>query len=305
MSWQDCPAADGAPVENAADPVEMVIVPRTSDLGGFEVARVLPFRKRRMVGPFIFLDQIGPSRFAPGTGLDVGAHPHIGLATVTYLFEGQILHRDSLGNELPIRPGEVNWMTAGRGIAHSERTPDALRAGGPRLAGMQAWVALPQRHEEIDPAFAHHDDRTLPIIEGDGVRLRIVAGAFAGGRSPVETLSETLYADVSMAAGSRLPVDAEQEERALHVFSGAVSIDSHRLEAGRMAVLKPGAAVTVRCEADARLMLLGGAPMDGPRHIWWNFVSSRKEQIEQAKEDWKAGRFDPVPGETDPIPLPG
>lgn len=303
MSWQECPeAADGAA---AAEAVALEIVPRANDIGGFEVARVLPFRKKRMVGPFVFLDQMGPNRFAPGHGLDVRPHPHIGLATVTYLFEGEMMHRDSLGNALAIRPGEVNWMTAGRGIVHSERTPDALRPTGGPLAGMQAWVALPERHEETAPAFVNHDDTTLPIVEDGGTSARVIAGAFAGARSPVETMSETVYADIRLAPGAQVPIAADQEERALYLYDGAVEIDGRRHEPGRMLVLAPGAAITARAgDAPVRLMLLGGAAMDGPRHIWWNFVSSRRERIEQAKADWQAGRFEPVPDETEFIPLP-
>ena len=304
MSWHDCPPADAKPPPGDADPVEMIIVPRSSDLGGFEVARVLPFRDRRMVGPFIFLDQMGPGTFRPGQGLDVRPHPHIGLATVTYLYEGEILHRDSLGCVQPIRPGEVNWMTAGRGIVHSERTPEAARADGGTVAGMQAWVALPKPNEETDPAFVHHDDATLPVIDDGGVRVRLIAGSAFGESSPVATLAETLYADVSMTPGSSLPIDAGHEERALHLASGRVAVDGQAYEAGRMLVLAPGRTARVTAETACRLMLLGGATMDGPRHIWWNFVHSSRERIEQAKADWKAGRFDPVPGETEFIPLP-
>lgn len=284
--------------------VEQVVVPRTSDLGGFEVARALPTRARRAVGPFVFLDQIGPSTLPAGNGIDVRPHPHIGLATVTYLFEGEIMHRDSLGCVQAIRPGEVNWMTAGCGIVHSERTPDALRASGGPLSGMQAWVALPREHEETAPAFVHHDDTTLPVIEDDGLWLRLIAGELMEQRSPVTTLSETLYADVRLAAGARLPVPDSCEERALYLFSGRVTVDGEAFEPGRLLVLRPGTRVEVAARDPARLMLLGGAPLDGPRTIWWNFVSSRRDRIEQAKADWKAGRFDPVPGETEFIPLP-
>lgn len=285
--------------------IAMEIVPRAGDIGGFEVARVLPFRKRRMVGPFIFLDQMGPSRFAPGTGLDVAPHPHIGLATVTYLVEGAILHRDSLGNALPIRPGEVNWMTAGRGIVHSERSPDAVRARGGAIAGLQAWVALPRDAEECAPAFVHHDDATLPVIADAGIDARVIAGAYAGARSPVAVASETIYVDLNLAEGAAAPIDAAWEERALYLYSGGVEIDGRHHDPGRLLVLAPGAAITVRAaRGPARLMLMGGAAMEGPRHIWWNFVSSRRERIEQAKADWKAGRFDPVPGDGDFVPLP-
>lgn len=286
------------------DAVEQIVVPRTSDLGGFEVARALPSRERRMVGPFVFLDQFGPVNFAAGQGVDVRPHPHIGLATVTYLYDGEILHRDSLGCVQPIRPGEVNWMTAGRGIVHSERTPDALRAGGGPLSGLQAWVALPREHEEIAPAFDHHDDTTLPLVEADGIRLRLIAGELQGLRSPVATLGETLYADVRLDAGATFAVPPAAEERALYLSIGRVTVDGNPFDPGRMLVLRPGAVVDVAASEAARLMLLGGAPLDGPRIVWWNFVSSRRERIEQAKADWKAGRFETVPGETEFIPLP-
>jgi redox-sensitive bicupin YhaK (pirin superfamily) len=285
--------------------IDQVIIPRTSDLGGFEVARVLPFRKKRMVGPFVFLDQMGPHLFAPNTGLDVAPHPHIGLATVTYLYEGEIFHRDSLGNALAIKPGAVNWMTAGRGIVHSERTPTDMRARGGRLSGMQAWVALPERFEEMAPAFVHHDADSLLQVDEAGVHIRLLAGSFAGLRSPVETLSETLYVDIQLEPDARLAVEARYEERALHIAEGTITLDGQCFEAGRMLVLKPGAALTLCAQTPARLLLLGGEPLGGPRHIWWNFVSSRKERIEQAKEDWTHGRFAAVPGEGDAfIPLP-
>lgn len=291
---------------NSAQPgnIAQVVVPRTSDLGGFEVARALPSRERRTVGPFVFLDQMGPATFAPGHGIDVRPHPHIGLATVTYLYAGEILHRDSLGCVQAIRPGEVNWMTAGCGIVHSERTPDAVRASGGPLAGLQAWVALPREHEETAPAFVHHDDATLPVAEGDGTWMRLIAGELLGLRSPVATLGETLYADVRLDAGATLAVPTACEERALYLSSGRVEVDGDPFDAGRLVVLKPGAAVDVSAAEPARLMLLGGAPLDGPRHVWWNFVSSRRERIEQAKADWKAGRFAAVPGESEFIPLP-
>lgn len=286
------------------DGVELVVVPRTSDLGGFEVARALPSRERRTVGPFVFLDQMGPACFDAGQGIDVRPHPHIGLATVTYLYEGEILHRDSLGCVQAIRPGEVNWMTAGSGIVHSERTADAVRASGGPLSGLQAWVALPREHEETAPAFVHHDDATLPVDAADGTWMRLIAGELLGLRSPVATLGETLYADVRLDAGARLAVPTACEERALYLSSGRVSVDGHPFAPGRLVVLKPGAVIDVAADEAARLMLLGGAPLDGPRHVWWNFVSSRRERIEQAKADWKAERFAAVPGETEFIPLP-
>lgn len=291
---------------NANDPsVETVIVTRTRDLGdGFEVRRALPAIERRMVGPFIFLDQMGPADFLVGHGLDVRPHPHIGLATVTYLFEGEILHRDSLGTVQSIRPGEVNWMTAGRGIAHSERTPPETRKTGGRLFGIQMWVALPKKHEERAPGFIHTEASALPVIEDGGARVRLIVGALYGKRSPVETFSEMFYADVSLEGGAVLPVPTEHEERALYIAEGSLEVAGATFPAGQLVVLRPGADVTLAAHEDTRLVMLGGEPMDGPRHIWWNLVSSSREQIEQAKADWKAGRFDPVPGETEFIPLP-
>ncbi|MCW2235794.1 pirin family protein [Azospirillum canadense] len=284
--------------------LETVVVPRTSDIGGFEVRRALPSVRKRMVGPFVFLDQMGPAVLKAGHGIDVRPHPHIGLATVTYLFDGEILHRDSLGTVLPIRPGEVNWMTAGRGIAHSERSAAGERGRDRLLSGIQSWVALPHTHEETDPGFVHLGADELPVVEGEGKRLRVVAGEAYGVRAPTPLLWDTLYVDVVMDAGARLPVDCVTEERALYIADGTVTIFGDRFEAGRLLVLRPGEPATVEAETDARLILLGGAVMDGPRHIWWNFVSSSQDRIEQAKADWKAGKFDTVPGETEFIPLP-
>ena len=274
---------------------------------GFNVRRALPSARRRMVGPFIFLDQMGPEILRAGAGLDVAPHPHIGLATVTYLFAGELLHRDGLGTVQPIRPGEVNWMTAGSGIAHSERTPPQLRTAGSELFGIQSWVALPLRQEEMAPSFAHHGARELPVVEGEGKRVRLIAGSLYGARSPVHTLSEMFYADVELDAGARLDVPAEQEERAAYVVEGSVEIggDGATFDAGQLMVFKPGAEITLAApQRPSRVMLLGGAPLDGRRHIWWNFVSSSPERIEQAKDDWKRGRFAPVPDETESIPLP-
>ena len=285
-------------------PVEMVILGRARDLGGFEVRRVLPFAQRRMVGPFIFLDQMGPVAFDPPAGLDVRAHPHIGLATVTYLFEGAIMHRDSLGTEQVIRPGDVNWMTAGSGIAHSERTPGDLRPLGARLHGIQSWVALPAAVEEQTPRFAHHGKLDLPVVEGEGLRVRLIAGALYGTRAPVETASDLFHADAMMEAGARLEIPADWIERAAYLVSGAVTIGDQAFEAGQMMVLKPGAEIVLTATAPSRLMLLGGEPLEGARYIWWNFVSSSKERLEVAKADWRAGRFGAVPGEIDPLPLP-
>jgi redox-sensitive bicupin YhaK (pirin superfamily) len=304
MSWYQCPEAESHPVDAPADPVELVLVPRTRDLGGFEVRRALPSGRRRMVGPFIFFDQMGPSALSPGSGLDVRPHPHIGLATVTYLFHGEILHRDSLGSVQPIRPGEVNWMTAGRGIAHSERTPPELRASGPSLFGIQAWIALPQQAEETAPTFSHHGTAALPCIEDRGLRLRVIAGKLFGARSPVPTFSETVYVDAELAAGASLPLDPAHEERAIYLVAGEVEIARRRHQPGRLLVLRPGDTLSVTACEPARLLLLGGDAMDGPRFIWWNFVSSRKERIEQAKADWQAGRFAAVVDDHEFTPLP-
>jgi redox-sensitive bicupin YhaK (pirin superfamily) len=295
------PAAGDVP---ACDAIERVIVPRTSDLGGFFVRRALPSSQRRMVGPFIFFDHMGPAEFRAGQGIDVRPHPHIGLATVTYLFAGEIMHRDSLGSVAAIEPGAVNWMTAGRGIAHSERTAPDHRVAGEPLHGLQCWVALPEQAEEGAPAFVHHDAGELPIATGEGKTVRVVAGRFLGMTSPVATGWETLMADATLAAGASLPLDADTEERALYIVSGEIEIAGDRFEAGRLLVFRPGDRITVTAVSPARLVVVGGAAMDGPRHIWWNFVSSRKERIDQAKADWKAGRFDLVPGETEFIPLP-
>ena len=288
----------------SCDAIERVIVPRTSDLGGFFVRRALPSAQRRMVGPFIFFDHMGPAEFREGQGIDVRPHPHIGLATVTYLFAGEIMHRDSLGSVATIEPGAVNWMSAGRGIAHSERTAPTHRVAGEPLHGLQCWVALPAAAEEGAASFVHHEADALPTATGEGKTVRVVAGRFLGVTSPVVTGWDTLMADVTLAAGASLPLDAETEERALYIVSGEVEIAGDRFEAGRLLVFKPGDRITVTATAPARIAVVGGAAMDGPRHIWWNFVSSRKERIDQAKADWKAGRFDTVPGETEFIPLP-
>jgi len=298
------PALEAQCLERSGGTVRLVIEPRERDIGGFAVRRVLPSARRHMVGPFIFFDQMGPANLPPGQGLDVRPHPHIGLATVTYLFEGEIVHRDSLGCVQPIRPGAVNWMIAGRGIVHSERTGPEVRAAGGRLHGIQSWVALPREAEEMEPAFHHHPGETLPVIEDDGVALRLIAGTAYGERAPVRVLSDTFYVDARLEPGASLALPDEHPERALYVVEGTVSVAGEGFAAGRMAVFEPGAAVRVSAEEGARLVLLGGAAPDGPRHIWWNFVSSSAERIERAKADWKAGRFPAVPGESARIPLP-
>jgi redox-sensitive bicupin YhaK (pirin superfamily) len=287
-----------------AAPIEHLLRSHPRDIGGFAVRRVLPSVPKQMVGPFIFFDHMGPARLAPGEGLDVRPHPHIGLATVTYLFEGEILHRDSLGSVQPIRPGDVNWMTAGRGIAHSERTPPELRAAGPGVHGIQTWVALPRASEEVEPSFFHHPKASLPVLELQGATLRVIAGRAFGVRSPVAVFSDTLYAAVDLEPGASLALPPEHAERGVYVVEGNVTIGDTAIEPGQLAVLAEGVEAEVRAPFSATLMLLGGARMDGPRFIWWNFVSSARERIERAKDDWRADRFGAVPGETERIPLP-
>jgi redox-sensitive bicupin YhaK (pirin superfamily) len=290
----------------SCEAIANVIVPRTVDLGdGFAVRRALPSARSRMVGPFIFFDHFGPAEFRAGAGLDVRPHPHIGLATVTYLVDGEIMHRDSLGTAVAIRPGEVNWMTAGRGIVHSERTAPERRAAGGPIHGLQMWVALPAAREEMTPGFAHHETREFPVVSEAGKTVRVVVGSLYGATSPVPTVHETIFGDVHLKSGATLPVDAGHEERAVYVIDGEIEIAGDRFTASQLLVFKPDDAVTLTAVRDSHLVILGGAPMDGPRHIWWNFVSSRKDRIEQAKADWKAGHFQKVPGdELEFIPLP-
>ena len=285
--------------------IELVIQQRRRDLGSFEVGRVLPFAKRRMVGPYIFFDRMGPKDLAPGLPreADVRPHPHIGLSTITYLFDGEIMHRDSLGSEQAIRPGEVNWMTAGSGITHSERFERLRREGGP-IDGIQAWVALPDGREEMDPGFWHYASNALPVLDHDGVVGRLIAGELAGVTSPVRIDSPQFYVHWQMRALSRVSLPAEYPERAVYVASGEVEVDGQRVAAGAMAVLAPNQAVTITALGDAVVMALGGDPV-GPRYIDWNFVSSSVERIEQAREDWKAGRMklpDLDNGEFIPLP---
>jgi redox-sensitive bicupin YhaK (pirin superfamily) len=284
--------------------VETVIIPRARDLGGFSVRRALPSARRQMVGPFIFFDQMGPAEFLTGQGIDVRPHPHIGLATVTYLLQGEILHRDSLGTVQPIRPGDVNWMTAGAGITHSERTGPEKRASGQPMFGIQSWVALPKTHEDGAAAFEHVGRDDLPTIEAEGKRIRVIAGSLWGARSPVRAAWETIYADAVLDAGAALPIPASHEERAVYTLSGTVEIAGDRFEPARLLVFRPGDEITVRAVEPSRFLVLGGDPMDGPRHIWWNFVHSDRDRIEEAKAAWAAQAFPKVPDETEFIPLP-
>ncbi|AMO99426.1 pirin family protein [Collimonas arenae] len=277
---------------------------RARDLGELVVRRVLPAGRHQSVGPFLFFDHMGPVDFPSGAGIDVRPHPHIGLATVTYLFEGAIRHHDSLGNDQEIIPGDVNWMTAGRGIAHAERTPADKRASGWRLHGIQTWVALPLADEKCEPSFAHHAASTLPLIRGDGYQLRIIAGRAFGQEAPVKVHSPTLYVAAEMHAGAQFTLAAEYPQQAVYVASGSVTIDGNVLEMGVLAVLEPGVAVQIAASEASQVMLLGGAPIDGPRTIWWNFVASDPALIEAAKADWREERFDPVPGDDERIPLP-
>lgn len=296
MSWLPCD--DPKPGDAiSCDAVEHIIVPRVRDLGGFEVRRALPAAEKQMVGPFIFFDQMGPAEFLIGTGIDVRPHPHIGLATVTYLFDGEIMHRDSLGTELAIKPGELNLMSAGSGIVHSERTSAEARAKGPRLFGIQAWAALPKSHEEASPSFAHYDAPSLPRITGEGKTVRLIMGSLYGARSPAEFPHDCFYAEAVLAPGAVLPLDPDYDERAVYVVAGEVDIAGQTFGAGRLLVFRPGDRISILATTMSRIMLIGGEPMDGPRHIWWNFVSSSKDRIDAAKADWKARRFAPVPND--------
>ncbi|OHV61627.1 hypothetical protein LCM4577_13105 [Mesorhizobium sp. LCM 4577] len=289
----------------ACDQIELMVVPNAKDIGGFEVRRALPTAKRRLVGPFIFFDRMGPAILRAGHALDVRPHPHIGLSTVTYLFDGKIRHRDSLGTEMVIAPGDVNLMTAGRGIVHSERTPEELRGAPMSVSGLQTWLALPDGKEEIAPVFANTSVARLPEIDAEGVSGRVVIGEFSGWRSPVATASDTLYADLRLAAGASVQIPADAEERAIYTLEGEVSIAGDVFPAERLLVFKPGEEIVVASERGAHFMLFGGASLGSQRYIWWNFVSSSKERIEQAKQEWKTGRFDIVPGDEEEfIPLP-
>lgn len=281
------------------------IEPVTHDLGGFKVHRTLPSRPRTMVGPFIFFDQMGPARLEVGTGIDVRPHPHINLATVTYLYAGGLDHRDSLGTFATIAPGAVNLMTAGKGIVHSERSPSAERAVGPELSGLQTWLALPEKFEEVDPAFEHVSAAELPQIDGDGATARVIMGDLWGVSAPTTTYAQTIYADIALDAGGSIPIDPAADERAIYLATGEATLDGMVLEPMTLYVLRPGIRATLRSETGARVALCGGEAFTTPRHVWWNFVSSSRDRINQAKADWKAGNFPTVPNDDKEfIPIP-
>ena len=286
-------------------PILQTIAPVTHDLGGFKVHRTLPSKQRTMVGPFIFFDQMGPARLSAGEGIDVRPHPHINLATVTYLFAGAMDHRDSLGTFQRIEPGAVNLMTAGKGIAHSERTPGEERAEGPTLDGIQTWIALPQAKEELDPAFEHTAADRLPVLQEDGLKTQLIMGDWQGLSSPVTCHSPTIYAAIELQPGAALLIDHEADERALYLMDGDATVDGQALLPQHLTLLSPGYLPLLSSERGARLMLCGGAPMDGERHVWWNFVSSRRDRINEAKRAWRAGEFVLPPDDHDEfIPLP-
>jgi redox-sensitive bicupin YhaK (pirin superfamily) len=310
MSWN--PAFDpGCPDAVGVDAIETLIVPRARDLGGFEVRRALPAPKRQMVGPFIFFDQAGPAELLTGQGVDVRPHPHIGLGTVTYLYRGDFHHRDSTGADQMIRPGALNWMVAGRGVSHSERTSATARTGPNSLFGIQTWLALPDSHEDIAPMFEHHGKEALPVIEDRGVSVRLILGDAYGEKAPATMFSETFYADVMLEAGCRLPMPDDHEDRGIYIVEGSISVGGQEYEASQMMVFRPGDRITVAAGGlGARLMILGGATLPGPRYIWWNFVASSQERIDVAKAEWRAqdwgnGRFDlPVGDRDEHIPMP-
>ncbi|MEM7685561.1 MAG: pirin family protein, partial [Pseudomonadota bacterium] len=305
------PALDPhCPTGDEVDLVDTLIIPRARDLGGFEVRRALPAPKRQMVGPFIFFDQMGPAEFLPTRGLDVRPHPHIGLATISYLYRGRMHHRDSLGTDQWIEPGAVNWMVAGNGITHSERTDDAMQIDPMPFFGIQTWVALPDAAEETAPLFEHVPEASLPVIEGEGKHVRLILGSAYGEKAPVQTFSDMFYADVVLEAGTAFPLPDDHEDRGIYVTEGQVAIGSDTFESGQMMVFRPGDKITVKALTGARLMVLGGETLNGPRYIWWNFVASSQEKIDAAKEswrqgDWEDGRFQLPPDDKDEfIPLP-
>ncbi|MGI9510527.1 MAG: pirin family protein [Geminicoccaceae bacterium] len=310
MSWN--PSLEPTcPLAGSEDSIETLIVPRARDIGGFEVRRALPAPKRQMVGPFIFFDQAGPAEFITGQGIDVRPHPHIGLGTVTYLYKGEFQHRDSLGSNQMIHPGAVNWMVAGEGVTHSERTSEATRKAPHALFGIQTWIALPDEAEDVAASFEHHPKETLPILDNDGIRMRLILGSAYGENAPVKMFSDMFYADVVMEPGARIPMPDDHEDRGLYVSEGDISVAGQPFEAGRMMVFRPGDAITVEAgEQGARIMILGGETLNGSRYIWWNFVASSEERIEQAKADWRAGKWDdgrfalPPDDKDEFIPLP-
>lgn len=310
MSWNPT-LAPVCPDDVGVDSIETLIVPRSRDIGGFEVRRALPAPKRQMVGPFVFFDQAGPAEFLTGQGIDVRPHPHIGLGTVTYLYQGDFHHRDSIGTDQIIRPGAVNWMVAGRGVTHSERTSSAARRGPHALYGIQTWIALPEDREDIAPDFEHHGAESLPEFEDGGVKARLILGSAYGRTAPATLYSESFYLDVTMQPGALFPLPDDHEDRGLYVTEGAVSIAGQTFEAGRMMIFRPGDSIAVKAGPEgARLMALGGATLNGPRYIWWNFVSSSREKIEHAKREWQEanwglGQFDLPDGDREEfIPLP-
>ena len=283
--------------------IDLLIEPAAKDLGEFTVRRALPDKRRQRVGPFIFFDHMGPAEFSPGQGVNVRAHPHIGLATITYLFEGEILHRDSLGFVQPIRPGEINWMTAGKGIVHSEKVTPEILASGQKLHGLQTWVALPLEHEETDPRFEHYGSEAIPRLSLEGAEITVVIGSAYGHTSPVQAASKTLYVEAKLEAGAHLELPPAQE-LAVYVVAGSIGIGDGTVGDGVLAVLRDGATATVTAPAGAHIMIAGGDTLEGERIVWWNFVSSSRERLEQAKRDWRDGKFEDVPGETEFIPLP-
>ena len=310
MSWNPCLDPQTPTTPEQCNAIETVIVPRVRDIGAFEVRRALPSSKRQMVGPFIFFDQMGPAEFITNQGMDVRPHPHIGLATITYLYEGGIYHRDSLGNGLEIQPGAVNWMVAGKGITHSERTAPERRKDGETLFGIQTWVALPEEAEDTDPAFEHAPIEKLPFLEGEGKQVRLILGSLYGEKAPVKTFSEMFYADAVLFAGAKLALTKEHEDRGIYVANGEIEIAGETYGEGQMLVFRPGDEITVVASQDSRLVLLGGETLNGPRYIWWNFVATSQDRIDAAKTawaagDWANGRFHLPPDDNSEfIPLP-
>ncbi|MBB3237211.1 pirin family protein [Phyllobacterium endophyticum] len=310
MSWN--PAIEpGCPDEVGIDAIDTLIIPRARDIGGFEVRRALPAPKRQMVGPFIFFDQAGPAELLTGQGIDVRPHPHIGLGTVTYLYRGDFHHRDSTGADQIIRPGALNWMVAGRGVSHSERTSATARTGPNSLFGIQTWLALPEKNEDMAPTFNHYGEEKLPVIEDQGVSVRLILGNAYGKTAPATMFSETFYADVTLGSSARLPMPDNHEDRGIYIVEGSITIAGQEFEAPQMMVFRPGDRITVAAgQKGARLMILGGATLSEPRYIWWNFVASSKERIEEAKAEWQAqkwgeGLFDlPIHDRDEHIPLP-